>query len=318
MRSSIYHKLSGSVEAVFGVVIVLIIIFGGYGIWYYAASWETIEPGMVGVVFNKREHKVTNVAQPGWVKIDPWAEAIQKYPSTDRTYVMVTNENEGGQFNDAISVQDREGQKFSVDVAIQYAVDPAHISDFYAKFGGVPIEQVEAGPVRNASRSALTNIVPSYRWDDFNQKRGEVSDKIKVNLESIFSANYLILRDYDIRELNLPQPLVDALNAKVAKQQQVEQQRYELEQAKVKAEQDVTEAKGRAEALKAQAAGEAEATLVRARSQAEANRLLAQSLSTELVQYRWVDKWNGQQPQVVGDSTPMVNMQQSSNRDGGP
>lgn len=298
-------------EALSIVIVVLMVVVGIIGGIYYALSWETIEPGMIGVVFNKRERKVTNVAQPGWIKIDPWTESVQMYPGTDRTYVMVTTNEGDGQApsNDAINVQDREGQKFSVDVAIQYAVMPDKMTDFYSKFGGVGIENIEFTVVRNSSRAALTNSAPFYRWDEFNQKRGEIADKIKTDLTAVFAANYLILRDYDIRELNLPQTLTDALAAKVQKQQLVEQQRYEADQAKIKAEQDVTEATGRANALKAQAAGEAEAILVRAKAQAEANRLLSQSLSTGLVQYRWVEKWDGKQPQFMGNTTPLVNVQ---------
>lgn len=293
------HKTEGQGGVVVAILLVIAAVVLGY--WIFLRGWHTVEPGYVGVVFDKKQHKVINVAEPGWIQIDPWNQAIMTYQTTDRVYAMVRPDGEGQvQGDDSVIVQDREGQKFSVEIAVQFAVQRDKVAEFYQKFGGVPIEAIETGVVRNNARSALTAIAPKYRWDEFNQKRAEIAADIEKELSASFAENYLVLKDYDIRELNLPKNLEEALAAKIQKQQQAEQQRYELEQARIKADQDKVVALGQAEAAKAQAAGEAEATLTRAKAQAEANRLLAQSLTPELVRYREIDKWDGKQPQVVG------------------
>ena len=35
-------------------------------------AWRTIEPGFVGIVFDKASRKVTNTLDPGWVFINPF------------------------------------------------------------------------------------------------------------------------------------------------------------------------------------------------------------------------------------------------------
>ncbi|MEQ1919898.1 MAG: hypothetical protein ABL955_11925, partial [Elusimicrobiota bacterium] len=84
---------------------------------------------------------------------------------------------------------------------------------------------------------------------------------------------------------------------KMAAQQQAQQAEYELQKQETLAK-----------AAVAQAEGEAKSTLVRAKAQAESNRLLQSSLTQTLVNYRAIDKWNGQLPQVTSGATPFIDL----------
>src|SRR3712207_9378890 len=44
------------------------------------AMWRTIDPGYVGIVFDKASRRVTNTLDPGWVFINPFTQSITKYP----------------------------------------------------------------------------------------------------------------------------------------------------------------------------------------------------------------------------------------------
>ena len=63
-----------------------------------------------------------------------------------------------------------------------------------------------------------------------------------------------------------------------------------------------------AKAEVAKAEGEAQGILVRAKAQAEANRLLQSTLTTNLVQSKAIDKWDGVLPQVAGGATPFIDL----------
>ncbi len=54
--------------------------------------------------------------------------------------------------------------------------------------------------------------------------------------------------------------------------------------------------------------GEADALLIAARAQAQANKLLTESINQTLVNYKALERWNGQLPQVSGGSVPFVNV----------
>jgi len=50
-------------------------------------------------------------------------------------------------------------------------------------------------------------------------------------------------------------------------------------------------------------------TILQAQAEAEKQRLLAVSTSRDVVELKWIEKWNGQLPTtVMGSSIPMVNL----------
>ncbi len=58
--------------------------------------------------------------------------------------------------------------------------------------------------------------------------------------------------------------------------------------------------------VEVQAEGDAEATRIRAEAQAQANREIAASLTPELIEKTKIDKWSGNMPTVMGESTPII------------
>jgi len=280
-------------------------------IWLLTTSLRTINPGYVGIVFDKITHQVTAKArEPGWTLINPFTQSIQEYPITIQNYSMVQKGGEGTvQGDDSIKVQSSEGQQINLDVVIQYQVKRDEAGALYQDWGGAPIETVEDRVVRQYTRSQVPVIAALYSWEELTaSKRDELSKKVITALTEEFGRRHLQLVNFGIREVHLPESLQQALNVKIQAQQQAEQQKYQLEQAKVKAEQDRVEAEGHANALKAQASGEAQATLIRAQAQSEANKQLAASLTPSLIRYQQLQKWDGRLPIFQGGgATPLIN-----------
>lgn len=88
-----------------GVIVILLILF--------RLSLRNIQPGYVGIVFDKVSHKVTAQAkEPGWAVINPFTQSIQEYPVTIQTYSMVLKSSEGQvSGDDSIKVQVARGSK---------------------------------------------------------------------------------------------------------------------------------------------------------------------------------------------------------------
>jgi regulator of protease activity HflC (stomatin/prohibitin superfamily) len=280
-------------------------------IWLLTTSLRTINPGYVGIVFDKISHQVTAKArEPGWTLINPFTQSIQEYPITIQNYSMVQKGSEGAVAgDDSIKVQSSEGQQINLDVVIQYQVKREEAGALYEDWGGAPIETVEDRVVRQYTRSQVPVVAALYGWEELTaSKRKELSDKIAAALTDEFGRRHLQLLSFGIREVHLPESLQQALNVKITAQQQAEQQKYQLAQAKVKADQDRVEAEGHANALKAQASGEAQATLIRAQAQSEANKQLAASLTPALIRYQQLQRWDGRLPVFQGGgATPLIN-----------
>jgi regulator of protease activity HflC (stomatin/prohibitin superfamily) len=273
------------------------------------SSWRTIDPGYVGIVFDKASHQVSNTLDPGWVFINPFTESITRYPVGVQTLVMVQASQEGQtQGDDSVKVGTREGQTMFADVSVQYSVDRNNAASLYQTWAGAPIERIEDNLVRQVTRSVLNDVASTYGWEEiFGEKRVEYTQKVSAELQRRFGEKFVKFESLNLRGWHLPENLQKALDAKIAAQQAAEQQSFALKQAQIKAEQDVTEATGHANALKAQAEGEAQATLVRARAQAEANKLLAQSLTPELIRYQQLQRWDGKLPVFSGSgATPLI------------
>jgi regulator of protease activity HflC (stomatin/prohibitin superfamily) len=224
---------------------------------------------------------------------------------------MVQKASEGQvRGDDSIKIQSNEGQQINLDVVIQYQVEKAKASQLYVDWGGAPIETVEDGVVRQYTRSQVPVVVAQFGWEEITStKRGEVVTQITDRLRAEFDKRHLTLVSFGIREVHLPQSLQDALNQKIQAQQAAEQQKYQLAQAQVKAQQDVAQATGQANAVKAQAEGDAQATLTKARAQAEANDLLARSITSPLIQYEQLQRWDGKLPLFTGAAgTPLIDV----------
>src|SRR5262245_59543462 len=78
---------SRSVARLGTLLIIALVAIGALVILF--STWRTIEPGYVGIVFDKASHQVTNTLDPGWVFINPLTESITRYPVGVQTLVMV-------------------------------------------------------------------------------------------------------------------------------------------------------------------------------------------------------------------------------------
>ena len=275
------------------------------------STWRNINPGFVGIVFDKAHHNVTTGAlDPGWAFINPLTQAIQEYPVTIQTYPMVQNSYEGTERDDSIKVQSNEGQQINLDVVIQYQVEKARASQLYLDWGGAPIGVVETGVVRQYTRSQVPVVASKYTWEEITSiKRAEMVQEITSVLSTEFDRRHLTLVSFGVREVHLPQALQRSLDQKIQAQQAAEQQKYQLQQAVVKADQDVAQATGLANAAKEQAEGEAQATLTKAKAQAQANDLLAKSVTPALIQYEQLQRWDGRLPMFQGgNATPFIDV----------
>lgn len=273
------------------------------------SAWRTIEPGYVGIVFDKASHQVTNTLDPGWVFINPFTQSITRYPVGVQTLTMVQASAEGQtQGDDSVKVGSREGQTMFADVSVQYSIDRNNAAQLYQTWAGAPIETIQENLVRQVTRSALSDIASQYGWEQvFGEKRTEYVQKVSDIIRTRFNEKFVKFESLNLRGWHLPENLQKALDAKIAAQQAAEQQSFALQQAKIKAEQDRVTAEGEANALRARAQGEAEATTIRAKAQAEANRELAQSLTPDLIRYQQLQRWDGKLPLFSGGSaTPLI------------
>ena len=124
---------------------------------------------------------------------------------------------------------------------------------------------------------------------------GEIVAAMKADMESYG----ITVNDISIEDIDFTEAFTDAVEAKqVAAQEkltaQTKQEQLTMEQ-EAQAERDVIAAQAELEVTKIQA----ESAYYAGEKEAEVNKKIAESLTPELVQYYYVQKWNGQMPTTI-------------------
>ena len=262
------------------------------------SSYTIISPGYTGVIFNIWTGSLRTVGQ-GLAFRMPWITRVQSYPTALRTYTMVMRQAEGSEVgDDSIDLPTREGQHIRQDISVTYNTSEEKAAHVFRSFRGAPVQDIENTFIRRTIITVAQNAAGQMSLSEIiSAKRGDLQNVVEKNLEGEMNKMGFVLDKVNLGASHLPPAIENQMQQKMAAQQQAQQAEYELQKQETLAK-----------AAVARAEGEAKSVLVRAKAEAEANRLLQQSLSPTLVNYRAVDKWNGALPQVTSGATPFIDL----------
>jgi len=280
----------GKILRIIAVLVVLLFIV--------PAMFTYVEPGHVGILIHRAGGGVDpKPLGPGLHFRNPLLSQIEEYPVFMQTLVLTRESMEGSPGNDEINVNSVEGQPVSLDVAMSFEIDPIKVPALYQTFR-TDINTIQHGYVKQTIRQALQEVVGDEAIADImGPKKAETVARSQALLQERLSPYGIMVKQFTLNEFRAPQSVIDAINTKNVMQQQALTAQNELQKNEFQARGDSIKAAGRAKAITAEA-----------EAQARANRLLAESLTPTLVQYRLIDKWNGAMPQVSGGGTPLIQL----------
>jgi prohibitin 1 len=225
---------------------------------------------------------------PGLHWVIPFFESVKAYSVARQTYTMASTTNEGQvQGDDSIEARTKDGQQVYIDASVIYSVDPAHLIDLHKTWQ----DRFQDNVVRPVARAAIRDAVSQYGVEEIvSSKRAELEKTISDTIEQGLTANNLILSDFLLRNIRFSDEYAKAVEQKQIAEQQAQQAAYVVEQKKQEAEQARQQAQGQADATVIGAKGAADALVIQAKAQADANQLLSQSLTTQLLQYQYIQK----------------------------
>jgi regulator of protease activity HflC (stomatin/prohibitin superfamily) len=270
--------------------VVIVLLVAALLLTTAGAGLVFIEPDQMAIV-------VTVIGQGGirqeslpaglhWIV--PFAERVERYSILNQTYTMSSAADEG-QFasEDSIQVRTKDGQQVYIDASVIYAIDPLKATDLYRTWRF----SYEDGLVRPQTRGIIRDVASQYGVEEIvSSKRTEMQLAITTDLETIFAANNLVLRDFVLRNIRFSDEYALAVEQKQIAEQQAQQAKFVVESKKQEAEQARQIAQGQADAAVIAAKGEADARLIQAEAEAKANQLLSQSLTPTLLQYQYILK----------------------------
>jgi len=237
------------------------------------------------------------ILTPGryWVT---WNQDLYIFPTFTQNTGWTVGENPelGSSTDESISFQSREGMTVSADIGLSYSIQPDKVPLIFQKYRR-GIEEITDTYLRNMIRDAFVAESSKLPVESvYGEGKTALIASVEKNVrDQVAPIGITIERIYWIGELRLPDAVTKAINAKLEATQKAQQRQNEVAQSKAEADKKIEEARGEAESLK----------LV-AKAQAEANKLIADSISSELVQYKQIEKWNGILPKVSGGTGGMI------------
>jgi regulator of protease activity HflC (stomatin/prohibitin superfamily) len=261
-------------------------------------SFVVIAPGNTGVLFNVWTGSLRTVPQGMAFRL-PWVTKVQSYPTALRTYTMVQRAGEGSnEGDDSLDLPTREGQHIRQDLSVTYNTSEDKAAQVFKAFRGAEMAEIEATFIRRTIITVAQNAAGQMSLSEIiSAKRGELQDLIQTNLVGELNKMGFNLDKVNMGASHLPPAIETQMQQKMAAQQLAQQAEYELQKQETLAK-----------AAVAQAQGEAQATLVKAKAQAQGNQLLNASMTSNLVQYKAIEKWNGVMPEVTGGATPFIDL----------
>ena len=224
-------KIMRSLAILFTIIGILVMIGSGVKI---------IPAGYIGVT-TLFGHVDNIPLYSGMQVINPLKNVILMDART-QSYTMSSVTNEGQiQGNDTISVLTSDGLKVDLDVTVWYRIDPAKAPQIYKNIGLQYNEKI----VRPAIRTAIRNAAVKYKATDiYSTKREVLTEDVYSFINKLLEPNGIICEKVMIRNITLPQEVQNAINAKIAAQQDAEKMVYVLQKEEKEAERKTIEASG--------------------------------------------------------------------------
>jgi len=271
-------------------------------------SCSTVENGEVGVLFNLYADKGVQekVVGPGryWVGAN---EYLYIFPTFRQNKVWTRDNREGSEGDDSFSFQSMNGLELGASIGIEYVIKEENVVKVFQMYKK-GVDEITNKVLRNATRDAF-NRAGSTR--DVQQIYGtgktQFIKEVKELIVNKANEKFITVTDiYLIGKISVPQSITKALNAKIEATQKAQQRENELQMSIAQQKKDSVEAEAQAQKSRIEADAYAYTVTTKAEAQAEANKKLSKSLTTTLVEYKKLEKWDGKLPQVSGSNGGLI------------
>ncbi len=225
-------------------------------------------------------------------------EELFLFPTFKQNKTWTNDIREDSPVNEEFVFQSSKGLKLTASVGLEYHVPAENVSEIFQQYKK-GLDEITNKVLRNALRDAF-NMASSKRTAEEVYGKGKIAfmEEVTSIAEKEAEERGIVIDDiFLIGNIGIPTTVTNALNLKIQATQKAQQRENELRQATAEAAKVVATAKGNAKAI-----------LIKAESEAKANRIVANSLTNTLVEYKKVDRWDGKLPTVTGGSIPMLNM----------
>jgi len=186
-------------------------------------------------------------------------------------------------------------QVVSTRIVLNYRLDGAEIVRIFRNIG--TRAAVEHTIIDPALQETLKQATALFTAEELITKRQEVKETLEASIRKTLAKSDVLVTELSITDFQFDSQYQQAVEAKQVAEQRALTATNDLARIKVEADQ-----------VEAAALGEAKAMLAKAHAEAKAQELLRRTITPEIVFLRAVEKWNGVQPNVVGEGGAILDL----------
>jgi len=272
--------------AVLGIVVLVVLVIAAF------MCFVTVPPGHSGVVVTLGRVS-DHVLSDGLHFKLPW-----------QNVVLIDNRAQKRQLTTQAFSSDI--QQVDIICSINFTIDRATSQNLYKNVGVGYYETVMLPRILEN----LKAVFSKYTAENLVAARDVLSIQVMEILAPEMRAYGIDVRSVAIENIDFTDAFTDAVEAKqVAEQTKLKTQIQQDEQLvieKTTAERLVIAAEAEAEVARINADARAYAIRAQAEAEAEANRMVAQSITAQLIQYVQANGWDGRLPQFISGESGML------------
>lgn len=237
-------------------------------------SFHTVNSGELAVVRNLG--KITGTRDAG-TNFDLWVTtSYQKYDTKVQNVDIAT------------AAYSSDAQTMEVAMTLQYQVMPDKVVDIATQYGTLDVLQ---GRIQAIVIEKAKAVLSSHTAMDIIANRAAISPEVEQAIKAAIGENYFVsINTVVLTNIDFSDAFEKAVEDKMI-----------AEQAKLKAEYDNETKIAKAEA-------DAKALMIAAEAEAAANELLTKSLTEQVLESKFYEKWDGKLPQVMGEGSAILDI----------
>lgn len=262
----------------------------------FLVSCTKVPPGYVGIKVNQygSQRGVEDFPiKTGRVWYNPFTEDVEKFPTFLQSVVWSEENGMDVTFNSV------EGAVINADVALSYGFVPELVPNLFVEFRK-DAEEITRVYMKSQVRDAFSRAASTMHVTDiFGPRKQEIQDQVLDDLRmELGGKGFRFDMVSFVGGLRVDPRVQESINATISATQRA-----------IEAQNKVVQATAEARQAEETAKGEAKAILEVAKAQAEANRIVAASLTPELVNWQAIQMWDGKMPMVTGSGAmPMIQL----------
>lgn len=232
---------------------------------------EKIPRGYVGSIYSISGGTSNEVLTEGWHMVAP-NKKVTEYSVATEQLLMTKDERDGSEDNESFSATCKDGV-LNVDLEMSYHFNAEDIPTIAKRYRGLSGESIVNTRIKSKVRTYVNEVTSQYTvLEAYMDKKSELNTELTAHLKKELAAYGVVVESATLPRTEPDKAIKKAITERSKKAQEVEAAKQEQEKQKILAQ-----------TKKIKAQGEAEAAVAKAKGEAEANRMIANSMTPELL-----------------------------------